>query len=636
LLRLDEINKNEVILIADPDYEEQEIYNFEVRAVSAAGKSSSWKPVTFSILPINEPASFSSDPLFTVDENQLAIGSVTATDPEGVVLEYSISDTETGSELEIDDLGAITFADAPNFETDAKLYKATVTVTDGPNDTTQEITVTLGDVNEPAVFSSTPSFTADENQLAIGSVTATDPEGVVLEYSISDTETGSELEIDDLGAITFADAPNFETDAKLYKATVTVTDGPNDTTQEITVTLGDVNEPAVFSSTPSFTADENQLAIGRVTATDPEDATLSYSISNTETGSELEIEELTGVITFAVEPDYENVLAIKSYKATVTVSDGPNDTTQEITVTLEDVDEIPPVITIKGPNPMSINKDLVYFEHGANATDNKPGIGNIRIDDSAVVESTAGTYLVYYDVTDAVGLDAATVTRTVVVQPEPIEVKGYAGRIWMDRNLGAKDKAENQTENNPDSYGHQYQWGRDSDGHESREHQVTTPIPLAIGAEGNDFVTGSSSWLESIALNRWNEIEDYLPYKGEHDPCPIGYRLPSKDEVDQEIYWMEKSNDKWNNKLKLPFTGWRTIPGVRGMERTHGRYWAGTAEGTSGTFFQQARSFQITRIDEMNNGIFVNRVSVGLSDVGFGFSVRCIQQLPDENQEHED
>ena len=54
-LSFDEINKNKVILIADPDHELQEIYDFKVKAVSAAGKPSEWKDVSFSILDINEP-----------------------------------------------------------------------------------------------------------------------------------------------------------------------------------------------------------------------------------------------------------------------------------------------------------------------------------------------------------------------------------------------------------------------------------------------------------------------------------------------------------------------------------------------------------------------------------------------------
>ena len=50
---------------------------------------------------------------------------------------------------------------------------------------------------------------------------------------------------------------------------MTATDGTNSTTQSITVNVTDVDDVApAFSSSASFSAAENQTAIGTVTATD--------------------------------------------------------------------------------------------------------------------------------------------------------------------------------------------------------------------------------------------------------------------------------------------------------------------------------------------------------------------------------
>ena len=88
------------------------------------------------------------------------------------------------------------------------------------------------------------------------------------------------------------------------------------------------NSP-VFTSSTTFSAAENQTAIGTVTATDADGDSLTYSVS----GSEIDISS-SGVITFVSAPDYE----IKnSYSANVIVSDGVNSTTQSITVNLTDV-----------------------------------------------------------------------------------------------------------------------------------------------------------------------------------------------------------------------------------------------------------------------------------------------------------
>ena len=68
--------------------------------------------------------------------------------------------------------------------------------------------------------------------------------------------------------LTFNIAPDYETKTS-YSATVTATDGTNSSTQDITVTITDVDDVApVFTSDATFSAAENQTSIGTVTATD--------------------------------------------------------------------------------------------------------------------------------------------------------------------------------------------------------------------------------------------------------------------------------------------------------------------------------------------------------------------------------
>ena len=170
----------------------------------------------------------------------------------------------SGSELSITSAGVLTFSSAPDYETQSS-YSATVTASDGTNSTDQSIIVTVTDVDDVApVFSSSASFSAAENQTAIGTVTATDTDT----DSISFTVSGSELSITSVGVLTFSSAPDYDTQSS-YSATVTASDGTNSTNQSITVTVTDVDDVApVFSSSASFSAAENQTAIGTVTATD--------------------------------------------------------------------------------------------------------------------------------------------------------------------------------------------------------------------------------------------------------------------------------------------------------------------------------------------------------------------------------
>ena len=118
--------------------------------------------------PSNQAPAISSSSTFSAAENQTSIGSVTASDPDGNSLTYSIS----GSEINISGSGVLTFASAPDYET-KNSYTATVTVSDGSLSATQEITGSITNENESPTISSSSTFSSEENQTSIGSVTVT-------------------------------------------------------------------------------------------------------------------------------------------------------------------------------------------------------------------------------------------------------------------------------------------------------------------------------------------------------------------------------------------------------------------------------------------------------------------------------
>ena len=100
--------------------------------------------VNISNLNDNSPI-ISSGSGFSVNENVVSIGQVTATDADGDSLIYSIS----GSEIEISSIGALSFVDTngADFETQSS-YIAVVSVTDGVFTSEQSIIVTVNDTND--------------------------------------------------------------------------------------------------------------------------------------------------------------------------------------------------------------------------------------------------------------------------------------------------------------------------------------------------------------------------------------------------------------------------------------------------------------------------------------------------------
>ena len=190
-----------------------------------------------------------------VEENQTAVTTVTATDPDSTTLTYRIAGGYDASWFIIDATsGALSFKTAPDFESPVNYYKdniyeVTVQVSDGELTDSQSINVTVtNSPNEaPDITSNGGAATAEidakEDQTAVTTVTATDPDGNTLTFRIAGGNDADLFSVDSLtGVLTFKAAPDFETkvDANvdgIYEVTVEVSDGNLTDTQSINVTV---------------------------------------------------------------------------------------------------------------------------------------------------------------------------------------------------------------------------------------------------------------------------------------------------------------------------------------------------------------------------------------------------------------
>ena len=140
--------------------------------------SNYWVDVTFKPTDggPNDPPSFISSASFSVDENQTVVGTVSATDPDGDAIVYSIAGGADAARFNINSTtGALTFVTAPDFEQpgDANadnVYDVVIRASDGKDPVTQTVAVTVNDVEEPLTVSvfnpSAPvnTFIADDGQ----------------------------------------------------------------------------------------------------------------------------------------------------------------------------------------------------------------------------------------------------------------------------------------------------------------------------------------------------------------------------------------------------------------------------------------------------------------------------------------
>ena len=325
---------------------------------------------------VNEAPAFTSNAAFSLAENITAVGTVTATDPDGAdsVTSFALSGTDAAL-FQITSAGVLTFKAAPDFEApkggandNSNSYALTVTGTGGAGDraltATQDLTVSVTDANEAPAITSSATFSLAENTTAVGTVTAADPDAAdsVTGYSLSGTDAAL-FQITSAGVLTFKAAPDFEApkggandDSNTYTFTVTVTGGAGDraltAAQTLTVSVTDANETPTFTSSPTFSLAENTTAVGTVAATDPDatDSVTGYSLSGTDAA--LFAITSAGVLTFKAAPNFEAPKGgtnddSNSYALTVTVTGGAGDraltATQDLTVTVTDANEAPAI-----------------------------------------------------------------------------------------------------------------------------------------------------------------------------------------------------------------------------------------------------------------------------------------------------
>ena len=328
LTTLAESSPEQVVYTPNADFNGTDTFTYSI----TQGDKTSSAEVTVTVSAVNDAPSIDIASTIQVPENQTAVTTVSVSDVDEDDLTLSLGGTDAAS-FDLSNENVLTFKEEPDYETKTS-YGISLSVTDGTETVTKDVTIVITNVNDVAPeFTSEATFSATENQTAIDTVTATDAEGDDITFTVS----GSELAITSAGVLAFVSAPDYETKTT-YTATVTASDGINSTTQNITVNVTNVNDVApVFTSDATFSAAENQTAIGTVIATDAEGDTITFDVS----GSELTITS-TGTLTFVSAPNYESK---SSYSAIVTASDGVNSTAQSLQVNITDENDAPRLLT---------------------------------------------------------------------------------------------------------------------------------------------------------------------------------------------------------------------------------------------------------------------------------------------------
>ena len=291
-------------------------------------------------------------------ESRVALGAVSATDPEAGELTYSIEGGNESGLFAIEGTtGELYYAGGgEDYEDGNASHVLTVRASDGNTHDDVAVTVNITDVDEAPAFAKTSyafnlteQADGSEERVALGAVSATDPEAGELTYSIEGGNEPGLFAIEGTtGELYYAGGgEDYEDGNASHVLTVRVSDGNTHDDVAVTVNITDVDEAPAFAKTSyAFELAENadgseeRVALGAVSATDPEAGELTYSIEGGNESGLFAIEGTTGELYYAGGgEDYEDGNA--SHVLTVRVSDGNTHDDVAVTVNITDVDEAP-------------------------------------------------------------------------------------------------------------------------------------------------------------------------------------------------------------------------------------------------------------------------------------------------------
>ena len=285
--------------------------------------------------------------------NRQSLGTVTATDPDGGTVRYRLVGGNESQRFAIDpDTGEVFYVGpGEDYESRVTSHELTVRASDGAYSTQVSVTVTVTDAAEsPAFAAESYTFELAENVdgsdewLSLGTVMATDPDGDgAVRYSLAGDNASDLFAIDAASGELYyiGSGEDFESGVTSYELTVRASDAAHTVDTTVTVTVTDAPEAPAFEEeryefalAENTDGSDNRLALGAVTATDPDGDAVRYSLSGGNDSELFAIDETSGELFYVGSgEDFES--GVTSHELAVRASDGTHsaDTTVTVTVT---------------------------------------------------------------------------------------------------------------------------------------------------------------------------------------------------------------------------------------------------------------------------------------------------------------
>ena len=286
------------------------------------GSLTDFEDITITVSNVNQAPVLSSIGNKGANEGQQLTFAVSATDPDGGTPTYSASNLPAGAAFNV---ATRAFTWTPTYSQAGSYANVHFQVSDGSLTDFEDITITVNNVNQAPVMNSIGNRTVNEGSVLSFTVSATDPDGDAITYSASSLPSGASF---NASTRTFSWTPSYAQSGTYNNVHFEVTDGSLTASENIRITVNNVNGPPVLSSIGNKSVNEGSLLSFTISATDPDGDTMTYSASNLPSGASFN----AGTRTFSWTPSY---VQAGTYSAVhFQVSDGSLTASEDIVVTV--------------------------------------------------------------------------------------------------------------------------------------------------------------------------------------------------------------------------------------------------------------------------------------------------------------
>jgi hypothetical protein len=327
------------------DYEAKSSYSITVRSTDEGGLSTD-EEFIISVDDLNDaPISVTLSNISVVENKPSGslVGDLSTDDKDSSdTFTYSLAGVDADSFTISGD--ELLTAEVMDFESKS-IYNLVVTSTDsGGLSVDKAITVNVDNINEPPTDVSLSASVIEENNspnTVIGELSAFDPDDSSFTFSLSGADAG----LFTISGAQLLSNFTFDYEAKnSYTISITAADSTNATySKEFTVNVIDVNESP---STPVLSANsvpENDSIgsiIGTISSVDPENDSLTYSLSGTDAASfSISGDKLLAATSF----DFENK---SSYSISIAASDSLLAAVNSFAISISNINEPPTSISL--------------------------------------------------------------------------------------------------------------------------------------------------------------------------------------------------------------------------------------------------------------------------------------------------